>query len=315
MIGVNQRASVATRGISFEAVLRRLLTLLNYTRPSDGWASVVLLALNLIVVVWSVEEADWVPTPNLVSLILVAMLVGLLLSRLPVWGVVLVPLGLAIGFWIVVWQMVTFQAEGMELANAGELFERLNLWWVAAQTGSINIDREPFAFGLLCLTWLAGFFAAWVFFRLGNFWGVFVLGGAGILSNLTYLPQEGSIYLGIYLLTALLLVARVQAVRRLQDWRRRGFQADSHLGILSVSDSVIVAFFVLLVAFVLLPTGRFWGPTHDVYEYMRSPLVRFEEDFNRLFAGLPARKPLPYRIWGDVMAFPGDYQSHHHARA
>lgn len=305
MIGVNQRASVATRGISFEAIFRRLLSLLNYTRPPDGWASVFLLALNLIVVVWSVEEADWVPTPNLVSLILVAMLVGLLLSRLPVWGVVLVPLGLAIGFWIVVWQMVAFQAEGMEVANAGELFERLNLWWVAAQTGSINIDREPFAFGLLCMTWLAGFFAAWVFFRLGNFWGVFVLGGAGILSNLTYLPQEGSIYLGIYLLTALLLVARVQAVRRLRDWRQRGFQADSHLGILSVSDSVIVAFFVLLVAFVLLPTGRFWGPTHDVYEYMRSPLVRFEEDFNRLFAGLPARKPLPYRIWGDVMAFQG----------
>ena len=305
MIGVSQRPVAETRGVNLESAARRLLDLVNYTRPSDGWASVFLLALNLVVVVWSVEEADWVPTPNLVSLILIAMLTGLLLSRLPVWGVVLVPLGLFLGFWMVVWRIVSFQAEGMELANAGELFERLNLWWVAAQTGSINIDREPFAFALMCFTWLAGYFAAWVFFRHRNFWGVFVVGGAGILCNLTFLPQEGSIYIGIYLLTALLLVARVQAVRRLQDWRRRGFQADSHLGILSLSDSVIVAFFVLLVAFIFLPTGRFWGPTHDVYEYMRSPLVRFEEDFNRLFAGLPARKPLPYRIWGDVMAFQG----------
>ena len=306
MIGVSQsQAPARSAGINLDAALARVKAFLTYTRPSDGWASVFLLALNLMVVVWSVERADWVPTPNLVTLILLAMFTGLVISRIPMWGLLLVPLGLFIGFWVVVWQLTSFQAEGMELSSAVELFERLNLWWVAAQTGSINIDREPFAFALMCITWMAGFFAAWVFFRLRNFWGVFVLGGAGLLSNLTFLPSEGSVYLGIYLLTALLLVSRVQAVRRLQEWRRRGFQADSHLGILAVSDSVIVTFFVLLVAFLLLPTGRFWAPAHDTYEYMRSPLVRFEEDFNRLFAGLPARKPLPYRIWGDVMAFQG----------
>ena len=306
MIGVSQsRAPARSVGLNSDTTWGRVRAFLTYARPSDGWASVFLLALNLMVVVWSVERADWVPTPNLVSLILLSMLTGLVFSRIPVWGFLLIPLGLFIGFWVIVWQLASFQAHGMELRSAAELFERLNLWWVAAGSGSINIDREPFAFGLMCMTWLAGFFAAWVFFRHRNFWGVFVLGGAGLLSNLTYLPSEGSIYLGIYLLTALLLVSRVQAVRRLQEWRRRGFQSDNHLGILAVSDSVIVAFFVLLVAFLIIPTGRFWSPAHDVYEYMRSPLVRFEEDFNRLFAGLPARKPLPYRIWGDVMAFQG----------
>ena len=315
MIGARRSATTqgdplaAGRSISFDPIFKAVVGLWTYTRPADGWATVFLLALNLIVVVWSVERADWVPTPNLVSLVLLAMLTGLVLSRLPLWGIALVPVGLAIGFWVVVWQLTSFQAEGMELASSAELFERLNLWWVAAQTGSINIDREPFAFGLMCLTWLAGFFAAWVFFRHRNFWGVFVLGGAGLLSNLTYLPSEGSVYMGIYLMTALLLVARVQAVRRLQDWRERGYQADSHLGILSVSDSLIVTFVVLMLAFLLVPRivpgDRFWQPAHEVYEYMRSPLVQYEEDFNRLFAGLPARKPLPYRIWSDVMAFQG----------
>ena len=293
------------QSLNTEALGRSLLACLRYARPSDGWASVVLLALNLMVVVWSVEQADWVPTPNLVALIMLAMFTGLVLSRLPFWGLLILPVGLLIGLWVVVWQITSFQAEGMELANAGELWSRLNLWFVAAQTGSINIDREPFAFGLMCATWLSGYLAAWVFFRHRNFWGVFVLGGAGLLSNLTYLPAEGSIYLGIYLLTALLLVARVQAVRRLQEWRRNRFQADSHLGLLSVSDSVLMSFVVLLIAFVMLPAGSFWQPAHNVYEYMRSPLVRLEDDFNRLFAGLPARRPLPYRIWGDVMAFQG----------
>jgi transglutaminase-like putative cysteine protease len=42
-----------------------------------------------------------------------------------------------------------------------------------------------------------------------------------------------------------------------------------------------------------------------VYEGLRSPLVRWEDDFHRLFAGLPARRALPYRIWGDSIAFQG----------
>ena len=293
------------KGLDSAALGKGLLAALNYFRPADGWATVLLLGLNLMVVVWSVEQADWVPTPNLVSLILLAMLTGLLLSRVPLWGLLVLPLGLIIGLGVIVQQITAFRAEGMELANAAELGQRLYLWYEAARTGSINIDREPFAFGLMCATWLAGYLAAWVFFRHRNFWGVFILGGAGLLSNLTYLPAEGSIYLGIYLLTALLLVARVQAVRRLREWRRRGFQSDSHLSILSISDSVLMAFAVLLIAFLLLPTGSYWQPAHNVYEYMRSPLVRFEDDFNRLFAGLPARRPLPYRIWGDVMAFQG----------
>lgn len=311
MIGVRRRdaaaAEVPARRVSIdtEAWGKALLAGINYFRPADGWATVLLLGLNLMVVVWSVEQADWVPTPNLVSLILLAMLVGLFLARLPVWGILALPLGLLVGLGVIVAQITAFRAEGMELANAAELWQRLYLWYEAARTGSINIDREPFAFGLMVATWLAGYLAAWVFFRHRNFWGVFILGGAGLLSNLTYLPAEGSIYLGIYLLTALLLVARVQAVRRLREWRRLGFQFDGNLTILSVSDSILMAFAVLLMAFLLLPTGSFWQPAHNVYEYMRSPLVRFEDDFNRLFAGLPARRPLPYRIWGDVMAFQG----------
>ena len=298
------------RAFSFDAIGRAALWLWRYGRPADGWAAVVLLALNLLVVAWSVDRGgDWVPTPSLELLILIAMLTGLALSRIPLWGVVLLPVGLAIGLWVITAQLTGFDGEGIELATAAQLYDRLNLWFVAAQTGSINIDRVPFAFALMSLTWLAGYLASWVFCRYGSFWGVFVLGGAGLLSNLTFLPSEGITYLVFYLLTALLLVARVQAVRRLKEWRGQGFQADSHLGILSVSDSVIVTLLVLLVAFLLVPRivpgDRFWQPAHNVYEYTRSPMVQFEEDFNRLFAGLPARKPLPYRIWGDVMAFQG----------
>ena len=190
------------------------------------------------------------------------------------------------------------------MANSGELWERLDLWFEAARSGSINIDQIPFAFGLMAVTWLTGYLAAWMFVRYRNFWGVFVLGGAGLLSNLTYLPPNASVHLFFYLFTAFLLVARVQSVRRRDEWRRRNVGFDDHLGILSISDSFILGAIVLLAAF-LIPDGGKFGPTNNVYESLRTPFVGWEDDFNRLFAGLPARRPLGYRIWGDVMAFQG----------
>ncbi len=283
----------------------RALALVNRClRPGDGWASVLLLALNLMVVVWSVEKADWAPTPNLVSLVLWAMLTGLLLSRLPFWGILVLPAGLLIGLGLVVRELTAFQAPGMALAGASDLLYRLDLWWTAARSGSISLDPVPFAFALMVLTWLAGYLAAWVFFRYRNFWGVFVLGGAGLLSNLTYLPPNASAYLAVYLLTGLLLVARVRAVRRRQEWDRRNYQYDSHLGLLSLSDSVLLAVIVLSAAF-LIPAGRALEPVHATYEVLRSPMKGYEDDFNRLFAGLPARRPIPYRLFSDVMAFQG----------
>ena len=292
-------------GVNLEFLARRALAAVQLFRPSDGWLAMVLLVLNLMVVVWSVEKAEWVDGPNLVGVVILAMLTALALAKVPRWAMVIaLPLGLVIGLWVIIVQLTSYQGDGVQLENAQELWERLSLWYAAAKSGSISIDSVPFAFGLMAASWLSGYLAAWVFIRYRNFWGVFIIGGIGLLSNLTYLPASASIDLGFYLLTALLLVARVQSVRRRRDWRERNFQYDDHLGLLSVSDSFFLAVIVLLIAF-LLPVGRHWQPTHDIYESMRSPMISWEDDFNRLFAGLPARRPLPYRIWGDVIAFQG----------
>ena len=287
--------ALVNSGVSFGRMLR----------PADGWISVVLLALNLIVVVWSVHHADWVATPNLVVVLLLAMVTGLVLARLPFWATLVFPVGLGVGLLVVVWRMTSFSGSDDAVANAGQLWDRLDLWFAAVQAGNINIDQVPFAFGVIVVTWLLGYIGIWLFARYRNFWGVFVLGGIGLLSNLTYLPPDASLFLGMYLFTALLLIGRVQSVRRQHDWRRRNFRFDGNLGVLSLTDSFLLVAVVLLVAFFVVPKGPTFGPTHSAYEFMRSPMQGWEGDFNRLFAGLPARRALGYRIWGDAMAFQG----------
>ncbi len=273
-------------------------------RPNEGWIAAGLLVLNLMVVVISVERADWVPSPNLAQLLFIAMLTGLALYRLPLWSIALVPLGLAVGLGVILWQLSSFSIDGVSVGGTGQVVLRLELWLDAAREGSINIDRLPFSFALMVSTWLTGFLGAWLFLRFGNFWGVFVLGGIGLLSNLTFLPPNTAFHLGFYLFTALLLVARVQAIRRKQEWERRAIKVDDDLAGLSLSDSLGITVLVILVAF-LLPMAPKWGVANDAYETMRSPLETMEDDFNRLFAGLPARRPLGFRIWDNVMALQG----------
>ena len=273
-------------------------------RPKEGWIAASLMVINLVVVVMSVEQADWVATPNLVALLFLAMLTGLALYRIPVWSIALLPVGFAVGLAVIFWQLSSFTLNGAEVGGAAEVLERLDLWLDAARSGSINIDGLPFSFALMTATWLTGFLGSWLFLRFGNFWGVFVLGGIGLLSNLTFLPPNTAFHLGFYLFTALLLVARVQAIRRKHEWERRAVKVDDHLAGLSLSDSLAVTIIVIFIAF-MLPMSPKWGAANDAYEAMRNPLESMEDDFNRLFAGLPARRPMGFRIWDNVMALQG----------
>ena len=291
-------------GFTVESITDGIGWLERALRPNEGWIAAGLLVVNLIVVVLSVEQADWVPSPNLVHLLIIAMLTGLLLYRIPLWSIALVPVGLAVGLGVIFWQLSNFSIDNTDVGGLGEVLTRLDLWLDAARDGSINIDKLPFSFALMVSTWLTGFLGAWLFLRFGNFWGVFVLGGIGLLSNLTFLPPNTAFHLGMYLFTALLLVARVQAIRRKQEWEKRAVKVDDHLAGLSLSDSFGITVLVISVAF-LLPVAPKWDVANDAYETMRNPLETMEDDFNRLFAGLPARRPLGFRIWDDVMALQG----------
>lgn len=153
------------RRLSAESVGDAAVVLARFLRPSDGWIALVLLALNLIIVVWSVAHAEWVATPNLVGVLLLGMLTGLVLYRLPVWGIFVFPTGLAIGLLTVVWQMTSFMVGEDAVADPGQLWDRLELWFSAVKSGDINIDQVPFAFGVICASWLCGYLAIWVLGR------------------------------------------------------------------------------------------------------------------------------------------------------
>ena len=58
--GALSRAPASPR-IDTDAIGDGIATLERILRPNEGWIAAGLLALNLVVVVLSVEQADWAP--------------------------------------------------------------------------------------------------------------------------------------------------------------------------------------------------------------------------------------------------------------
>ena len=290
-----------TTGNAFRAmgVLERRL------HPQEGWLAVLLLTANLLVVAWSVDKVDWVETPSLTLTMVLAVGSGLVLSRISLPAPLLLPAGLALGFGLIVAQLVFFQPQSSGLADVGELWHRLGLWIDAAVDGTINIDPIPFAFLLLVGTWLVGYLSAWSLFRYHSYWGVFLLGGVAIVINLTNISPSGA-YLDflLYMFATLLLLSRVQAVRRVQGWRKQRIRLDNSVGWRQLNTGLWFATGIMVIAY-LLPLDVLYRPTNGAYNAVTSPVSTLSDDFNRLFAGLPGKKPRPYRDFVGLLPFRG----------
>ena len=264
----------------------------------------MLLLANLLVVAWSVQKVGWVETPTLAVTVVLAVTAGLLLSKLSLPAYLLIPVGLALGLGLIVWQLVDFQPERSGLANVGELWDRLDLWLDSARAGTISLDPIPFAFLLLVSSWLLGFLCAWSLFRYHNILGVMALAGFALAVNLTNAPSEALIDSVLFVFTALILLTRVQSVQKQNHWRDRGIVEDGDMGTSYMTAGLWFAGIILLVGY-LLPQYQSYRPLNGMYNYITSPVDNLSSDFNRLFAGIPGKKPRSYREFNNVLPLRG----------
>ena len=103
--------------LNTEVLADSLLALARFFRPSDGWLAFLFLAMNLWVVIFSVEQAEWVPGMELTSLVIMAMLTGILLYRIPAWAGLMLPIGGVVGLLVIVWQFTSREIADVTVTN------------------------------------------------------------------------------------------------------------------------------------------------------------------------------------------------------
>lgn len=284
---------------------RSLLALVERVTPKQGWDSFLLLFGIVGVVALTMRQAEWVETPGLIPIVAWSCLAGLVFAKTRGPWPLLFVAGLAVGFVVVIWQASSL-VEGQTLADrTGELWTRLGARYEAATTGGISVDLLPFTLGVLSLAWLLGFLSAWLLFRVTHIWLGLVLAGTAMLTNLSFLPSGNEPRFFLFMLFAMLLVARVSALQRQDQWRSTRFRTASISRSVAIPAAAGISVVVLIIAsglplnvYVSYAAARLWNQA-------RSPVASMEHEFARLFSGIPSRKDLSGRFFGKTLPFQG----------
>ena len=273
--------------------------------PSQGWATLGLLALMLLVVGDSITAARWVETPGLVTLLILSALAGLGLAKVKAPWFLLQPLGLLVGGVVVLWR-TSLVIDAPTLSDRiREMFDRLDVWYEAATSGGISTDLMPFTILLLSATWFLGFFGSWFVFRRNNVWIAVVLSGVVLLTNLSFLPEQFALRFFLFMLLAMLLIVRVSVIQRHELWRNLRIRFAPVTGWLTIHASLWFIVIVLLLAAVLPVNFRSVPAAAELWAAGRSPVASVEGVFTRLFSTLPSRKDLAGRFFGATLPFMG----------
>ncbi|MBI4200983.1 MAG: transglutaminase domain-containing protein [Chloroflexi bacterium] len=272
---------------------------------TQGWVTFALLFLVTLTVVWSVQSADWTENSSLPLMVFAGLVTGVALAKVRLHGVILHVAAVGAGTLTTLWSAAQVVEARTLAQGVVEVAERLRLWLHAATSDGASTDLLPFSMGLMVLTWLLGYLCAWFTFRHGKIWVALLLAGTALLNTLSYLPHRNWSYFYLFLFFALLALAWRNISARQKAWRRDGIQDSSWLGGHALYDACLFGIAVIIMS-TSLPTGL---PAPSMlrrgYEYLRWPADELRGDFNRLFAGVPARKPLPYRIFDNTLPFQG----------
>ncbi|MBI2171080.1 MAG: transglutaminase domain-containing protein [Chloroflexi bacterium] len=273
--------------------------------PSFQWVTFLLILGVVISVVWSLQAARWTTTPPLHLAVFLGLAVGAALARAPINVWVLQSVALTLWLLTILWMFIAFLNAPGGFAGIYHLGERFGQWFYAARTGGISTDALPFAVTLTVLTWVLGYAVGWLTFRRRSVWLPLVLAGLALLTNLSYLPKSYYSYFYLYLFFALLAVAWTGFMERRRAWDRQRISHSATLAAYGLSDALWFGLAAIIIA-LLLPSGFPRPPIFKkAYEVMRWPVESYSGDFSRLFAGVPAKKAVPYRTFDDTLAFQG----------
>jgi transglutaminase-like putative cysteine protease len=273
--------------------------------PSEGWLTFVLLLLSVMVAVWSVGSAQWVPTPGLYRLALWGVVLGLLLAKLRFKGWLLVISGLLFGVYLSFYQLASLVEGATSLDRYAEIGNRLFIWGQAFVGGDVSRDTLPISFFLLFASWLVGFICSWSFFRKHNIWGAVLPSGIFIVVNLTnLLPGVQRLPLYLYLFVVCLLVARLFVLERELDWNQRRverFPPDSRL----LPNALRFALVIVIVTCLLPTTSAKVAPVAAVWDRISSPVRVIGEEFAKVVGRVPAEETASGHSFGPTQPFEG----------
>lgn len=262
--------------------------------------------LILISVAWPLQKAEWGEgLPPLILLILTgAALAFILNKRLP--PILCHALAVALGaFIILILATLVTPGQGF-LSRLINLFWEIGIWIYTVQSGEIQGGNIEFIILLLGLFWTMGYMTVWQVLRHHQWWATVLPAGMVLLLTLYNLPEDFYFYFAIYLALSFLLIAHITIGRRQEQWQKSYIPLSTPLRFFHLTFVLVFILVGVLIAWEI-PSIKA-APLSSTINRLRAPWSFVEYQFGRLFASLPARKPILSLRWNDNHVFGGPPQ-------
>lgn len=281
------------------------------TRQSEGVLTLVLLALLFVSLTGSIMAAEWTDGLRILTWAALSGLgLGWGLARLRrVRGIVahLVALMLiCLATFLLVASLLPAQLTLQ--AKWWVIQDRATRWFLQVASGGSSSDNLIFVIQLTWATLALAYVAAWFIYRRHQVWGALLPSGGALLLNLFYAPPQAELYVGVYLLCALLLLARLNLLTFERGWRAAaiGYASDVQLDVMGYG--ALCALLLLFVVWAL--PARAPGPTWLAWlEPLQEPWQAIEAQFTRAFSAVRAvARPNSTAFFGARLTMGGPVQ-------
>lgn len=274
----------------------------------EGWATVLLLAGLMVVAAWSVEASGWAPGLWAASVAgALGVLAGLALSKSRFNGPLATLFAVVYGLFAA-GVLTGLLLKGDWHGRVIELLIRLNNFIYYALNGGTSRDILPFPFFINLSFWSLGAGGAWAVFRRGAIWPAILPTGVVLLVNaFYYVGAKQDLYLGAYLVLALLLLTRMNLLTNERAWRaaRVQYTAEARFEFLRAGLAAAVGLVALAwigqtvtPASPTAPAAAAWGQMNGAWSAVR-------ENFERLFNAVRNPGLSAQDFYGDSLSLAG----------
>ena len=268
----------------------------------EGWVTVICLVLMGLCVSWAYQSAAWVEGMAILqAVVLLGTLLGILLAKSRLPGRLALPLSLLAGWTWAAYltaQVLSRFARIPQEEAVIQLSEFLRDLVLVPFTEGATADNHVFLFLLALMSWLLAHYAAWFVFRRQQVWWAIILWGAMLLINMTYAPDNLTVYLIIFLLAALMMVVRANLALYEEDWRRTHVNYSPDLISSFLRAGLMISLIAILLAWVA-PVALASRPLQPFWDKIGEPWRRLQEESTRIFQNLNYQNEPPLIALGD----------------
>jgi transglutaminase-like putative cysteine protease len=261
-------------------------------KHSWDWVSVALLVIIMMVAAARLIATLWTLELSLVMVVTVlGVIIGLTLGKSIFRRIWLVFFSIAYGVFIIIWQL------GLTADQDMPWLDRLvNLWGRLGVIIQDLVSKKPVTDNLLflllmaALFWVIAVYAGIVLVREANPWKVVIPAGITVfvINSFDSLLLVRSLYLAVYLMFAIFLVARLFFVSNSVRWSSTRTHTPPDMGFELSRVALIISMVLVFFAWNLPVLADAFTPVANLWHSTSQPWLSLKDRFSFMFASLEA---------------------------